>query len=59
MQKYDHNIPERAFMNALLKHTGIALLILIPLAAYSVASAQTIPVEQIQMLSEVEVSNIP
>lgn len=32
-------IPERIFMNGLIKHTGIALAIIIPLAAFSVYAA--------------------
>ena len=36
-------IPERVFMNGLIKHTGIALAIIIPLAAFS-AYAATPPV---------------
>lgn len=44
-------IPERVFMNGLIKHTGIALAIIIPLAAFSayaapsVAPSSTIAVE--------------
>ena len=38
-------IPERIFMNGLIKHTGIALAIIIPLAAFS-AYAATPPVTQ-------------
>lgn len=38
MNKFKHDIPERAFMKALLKHTGIALALLVPLAAYSTFS---------------------
>ena len=38
-------IPERIFMNGLIKHTGIALAIIIPLAAFS-AYAATPPVNQ-------------
>ena len=38
MNKYSHDIPDRAFMKALLKHTGIALALLVPLAAYSTFS---------------------
>lgn len=35
-----HNeIPERVFMNGLIKHTGIALAIIIPLAAFSAYAA--------------------
>ena len=37
------DIPERVFMNGLIKHTGIALAIIIPLAAFS-AYAATPPV---------------
>ncbi|MDN5891844.1 MAG: lipocalin family protein, partial [Psychrobacter sp.] len=37
-------IPERVFMNGLIKHTGIALAIIIPLAAFS-AYAATPPVQ--------------
>jgi apolipoprotein D and lipocalin family protein len=37
------DIPERIFMNGLIKHTGIALAIIIPLAAFS-AYAATPPV---------------
>ncbi|MDX2372709.1 lipocalin family protein [Psychrobacter sp. PP-21] len=37
-------IPERVFMNGLIKHTGIALAIIIPLAAFS-AYAATPPVD--------------
>lgn len=37
-------IPERVFMNSLLKHTGIALVIIVPLAVCSAyATAQTTP----------------
>jgi len=35
------NIPERVFMNGLIKHTGIALAIIIPLAAFSAYAAPT------------------
>lgn len=35
MNKHQHEIPDRTFMKALLKHTGIALALLVPLAAYS------------------------
>ena len=38
-------IPERIFMNGLIKHTGIALAIIIPLAAFS-AYAATPPITQ-------------
>ena len=38
-------IPERVFMNGLIKHTGIALAIIIPLAAFS-AYAATPPMTQ-------------
>ena len=38
-------IPERIFMNGLIKHTGIALAIIIPLAAFS-AYAATPPINQ-------------
>ncbi|AWT49352.1 lipocalin [Psychrobacter sp. YP14] len=38
MNKYHHDVSERAFMKALLKHTGIALALLVPLAAYSTFS---------------------
>jgi apolipoprotein D and lipocalin family protein len=38
------DIPERIFMNGLIKHTGIALAIIIPLAAFS-AYAATPPVD--------------
>ena len=38
-------IPERIFMNGLIKHTGIALAIIIPLAAFS-AYAETPPITQ-------------
>ena len=38
-------IPERIFMNGLIKHTGIALAIIIPLAAFS-AYAATPPMTQ-------------
>lgn len=42
MNKYHHDISDRAFMTALLKHTGIALALLVPLAAYSTLThAQT------------------
>lgn len=34
-----NNIPERIFMNGLLKHTAIALAIIIPLAAFSAYAA--------------------
>ena len=34
-----NEIPERIFMNALIKHTGIALAIIIPLAAFSAYAA--------------------
>ncbi|WP_296245121.1 MULTISPECIES: lipocalin family protein [unclassified Psychrobacter] len=37
-------IPERVFMNGLIKHTGIALAIIIPLAAFS-AYAATPPID--------------
>ena len=37
------DIPERIFMNGLIKHTGIALAIIIPLAAFS-AYAATPPI---------------
>jgi len=47
MTSNNHNsykeIPERIFMNGLIKHTGIALAIIIPLAAFS-AYAATPPV---------------
>lgn len=39
-------IPERIFMNGLIKHTGIALAIIIPLAAFS-AYAATPPVNTV------------
>ena len=35
----DANIPERVFMNGLIKHTAIALAIIIPLAAFSAYAA--------------------
>ena len=38
MNNFKHDIPDRAFMKALLKHTGIALALLVPLAAYSTFS---------------------
>lgn len=38
MNDFKHDIPDRAFMKALLKHTGIALALLVPLAAYSTFS---------------------
>ena len=38
MNRFSHEIPDRAFMKALLKHTGIALALLVPLAAYSTFS---------------------
>ena len=38
MNKSNQEIPDRAFMKALLKHTGIALVLLVPLAAYSTFS---------------------
>ncbi|PYE40211.1 lipocalin family protein [Psychrobacter fozii] len=41
-------IPERIFMNGLIKHTGIALAIIIPLAAFS-AYAATPPVNAASM----------
>ncbi|WP_201548319.1 lipocalin family protein [Psychrobacter fjordensis] len=41
-------IPERIFMNGLIKHTGIALAIIIPLAAFS-AYATTPPVNAASM----------
>lgn len=49
-------IPDRTFMRALLKHTGIALALLVPLAAYSslshAATGNTVPVDsQTQMNS--------
>ena len=37
--KQNTNIPERVFMNGLIKHTGIALAIIIPLAAFSAYAA--------------------
>ena len=38
------DIPERVFMNGLIKHTGIALAIIIPLAAFSAyAATPTMP----------------
>lgn len=38
-------IPERVFMNSLIKHTGIALAIIVPLAAFSAyaAAPQAVP----------------
>ena len=42
------DIPERVFMNGLIKHTGIALAIIIPLAAFS-AYAATPPVNAAPM----------
>ncbi|WP_348549640.1 lipocalin family protein [Psychrobacter sp. KFRI-CH2-11] len=36
-------IPERVFMNGLIKHTGIALAIIIPLAAFSAYAASPEP----------------
>lgn len=43
MQAYeqlpDNEVPERVFMNGLLKHTAIALAIIIPLAAFSAYAA--------------------
>ena len=42
------DIPERVFMNGLIKHTGIALAIIIPLAAFS-AYAATPPVNAASM----------
>ena len=41
-----NEIPERIFMNGLIKHTGIALAIIIPLAAFS-AYAATPPVNTV------------
>lgn len=39
-----NQIPERVFMNGLIKHTAIALVIIIPLAAFSAyAAPQTLP----------------
>lgn len=38
MNQFKHDIPDRTFMKALLKHTGIALALLVPLAAYSTFS---------------------
>lgn len=38
MNDSQHEIPDRTFMKALLKHTGIALALLVPLAAYSTYS---------------------
>ncbi len=40
-------IPERVFMNSLIKHTGIALAIIVPLAAFSAYAAvpQSVPVK--------------
>lgn len=40
-------VPERVFMNGLIKHTGIALAIIVPLAAFS-AYAATPPATTIQ-----------
>lgn len=41
----NHQIPERVFMNGLIKHTAIALAIIIPLAAFSAyaAAPQNVP----------------
>lgn len=40
-------LPERVFMNGLIKHTGIALAIIVPLAAFSAYAAepQTAPIK--------------
>ena len=46
LPKKTADIPERVFMNGLIKHTAIALAIIVPLAAFSAyaASPQVLPV---------------
>lgn len=51
----DSNIPERVFMNSLIKHTGIALAIIIPLAAFSAyAAPQAMPATQSKAASDLQ-----
>lgn len=51
----DSNIPERVFMNSLIKHTGIALAIIIPLAAFSAyAAPQAMPATQSKAVSDLQ-----
>ncbi len=42
----DTNIPDRVFMNGLIKHTIIALAIIIPLAAFSAYAAPVSPLDK-------------
>ena len=51
------DIPERVFMNGLIKHTGIALAIIIPLAAFS-AYAATPPTDMVVAKNK-QASNMP
>ncbi len=54
MSTPNNNLPERLFMTALLKHTAIALVILVPLALYSSFAAASMNPDTAILLSTTE-----